>query len=129
MPPTEPQNGESKTPSHHPVVRMALKIFRLALGTAILVYLYHSGMFKLSPLVRLLESWPISVAGIAILLVDIFIMGIRTCWMFEPAAMRLSIWKSFQLNLVASFFTSVIPGAAGGDVARIYYTTKGNPGN
>jgi uncharacterized membrane protein YbhN (UPF0104 family) len=108
---------------------MALRIFRFALGAAILVYLYRSGMFKLSPLARLLDSWPISLAGVAILLADIFIMGIRTCWMFEPVGMRLSIWKSFQLNLVASFFTNVIPGAAGGDVARIYYTTKGNPGN
>ena len=111
------------------MVRMALRIFRFALGAAILVYLYRSGMFKLSPLARLLDSWPISLAGVAILLADIFIMGIRTCWMFEPVGMRLSIWKSFQLNLVASFFTNVIPGAAGGDVARIYYTTKGNPGN
>jgi hypothetical protein len=108
---------------------MAFKILRLALGAAILVYLYRSGMFKLSPLEKLWEFWPISVAGIGILLADIFIMGIRTCWMFKPVGMHLSIWKSFQLNLVASFFTNVIPGAAGGDVARIYYTTKGNPGN
>lgn len=110
-------------------MRLAFRILRLALGAAILVYLYRSGMFTLRPLERLWASWPISVAGIVILLADIFIMGIRTCWMFEPVGMHLPIWKSFQLNLVASFFTNVIPGAAGGDVARIFYTTKGNPGN
>jgi uncharacterized protein (TIRG00374 family) len=110
-------------------MRMAFRILRLALGAAILVYLYRSGMFTLRPLERLLASWPISLAGVAILLADIFIMGIRTCWMFEPVGMHLPIWKSSQLNLVASFFTNVIPGAAGGDVARIFYTTKGNPGN
>src|SRR5258708_12794 len=110
-------------------MRLALRILRLALGAAILVYLYRSGMFTLRPLEKLWASWPISLAGIAILLADIFVMGIRTCWMFEPVGMRLPIWKSLQLNLVASFFTNVVPGAAGGDVARIFYTTKGNPGN
>jgi uncharacterized protein (TIRG00374 family) len=104
-------------------------ILRLGLGGAILIYMYRSGIISLRPLGKLLTAWPVTMAGVGILLADIYMMGIRTCWMFEPVGLHLPIWKSFQLNLVASFFANVIPGAAGGDVVRIVYTAKGNAGN
>jgi uncharacterized protein (TIRG00374 family) len=116
-------------PPKHSIAKTMFTILRLGLGGAILIYMYRLGIISLRPLEKLLTAWPVTMAGVGILLADIYLMGIRTCWMFEPVGLHLPIWKSFQLNLVASFFTNVIPGAAGGDVARIVYTTKGNPGN
>ncbi len=129
MPPTEREDALTVAPPRHPVAKTVFTILRLGVGAAILVYMYRSGIINVRPLAKLLSAWPISLAAVGILLADVYLMGIRTCWMFEPVGLHLPIWKSFQLNLVAAFFTNVIPGAAGGDVARIIYTTKGNPGN
>jgi uncharacterized protein (TIRG00374 family) len=104
-------------------------ILRLAIAAVILTYLYRSGVINFRPLAKLLPAWPITIASVAILLVDVYLMAIRTCWMVRPVGLHLSVSKSFQLNLVAAFFTNVVPGAAGGDIARLYYTGKGNRGN
>lgn len=108
---------------------MGVALIRLALAAVIFTHLYRSGVINLRPLEKLLPAWPISVAAVAILVIDVYLMAIRTCWMIRPVGLHLPVWKSFQLNLVAGFFTNVVPGAAGGDVARLYYTTKGNRGN
>lgn len=133
MPPIEPVERRQEEPaeksSNTSPAKTVFRILRLALGAAILIYLYRTGVINLRPLGKLTAYWPISLAAVGILLADVYLMAIRTCWMFEPIGMHLPVTKSFQLNLVASFFTNVIPGAAGGDVARIFYTTKGNAGN
>lgn len=111
------------------MARLGVAFLRLTLAAAIFVYLYRTGVINFRPLAKLLPAWPISVAAVAILLVDVYLMAIRTCWMIRPIGLHLPVRKSFQLNLVAAFFTNVIPGAAGGDLARLYYTAKGNRGN
>jgi uncharacterized protein (TIRG00374 family) len=128
LPPTE-QTTTSPSARGRSLAKLGLTLLRLALAAAILRYLYRSGLINLRPLAKLFTAWPISLAAVLILLLDVFLMAIRTCWMFRPVGLRLPVAKSFQLNLVASFFSNVIPGAAGGDVARLFYTTQGNKGN
>jgi uncharacterized protein (TIRG00374 family) len=108
------------------LTRVVVALLRLALAAAILTYLYRSGVINFRPLAKLLPAWPITIAAVAILLLDVFLMAIRTSWMVRPVGLHLAVGKSFQLNLVAAFFTNVVPGAAGGDIARLYYTGKGN---
>jgi uncharacterized protein (TIRG00374 family) len=108
--------------------RMVFAVLRLALGVAILSHLYKSGAIDVRPLAKLVPAWPITLAAMSILLADAYLMALRTCWMLEPIGLRLTIWNSFQLNLVTSFFSNVAPGAAGADAARLFYATKGNAG-
>jgi uncharacterized protein (TIRG00374 family) len=129
LPLIDPAQTPEQSPARPSLTRTIVALLRLALAAVILTYLYRSGVINLRPLAKLLPAWPITIAAVAILLLDVFLMAIRTSWMVRPVGLHLAVKKSFQLNLVASFFTNVVPGAAGGDIARLYYTGKGNRGN
>jgi glycosyltransferase 2 family protein len=101
---------------------------RLAAGVAILAYLAKSGVISFSALSKLIVEWPLTVAAMAIFLVDIFLMALRTTWLFRPLGMRLTVGKSMQLTLVSIFFSTFLPGAGGGDIVKLYYATKTNTG-
>lgn len=101
---------------------------RLSAGIAILVYLAKSGIISLGALSKLIVAWPLTLAAIGIFMVDIFLMALRTSWLFRPLGMKLTVWKSMQLTLVSIFFSTFLPGAGGGDLVKLYYATKANAG-
>jgi glycosyltransferase 2 family protein len=63
----------------------------------------------------------------AVLLVDIPFMPIRVSLLFHAQRLSLSLWNAIQLTLIG-FFSTFLPGAAGGDLARLYYATRENGG-
>jgi uncharacterized protein (TIRG00374 family) len=93
--------------------RIFFALVRLAIGIAIILYLVKSGS---------------NIAAIALLLLDVGLIALRLCWLFRPAGMTLPWYNSLQLTLVSFFFAAFLPGAAGGDLARIFYAAKGNAG-
>jgi uncharacterized protein (TIRG00374 family) len=115
--------GSQKTMRH-----AAFSALRLAAGIAILVYLAESGIISFGALSKLMVAWPITLAALGIFLVDIFLMGLRTSWLFRPLGMKLTILKSTQLTLVSIFFSTFLPGSGGGDLVKLYYATKENTG-
>jgi glycosyltransferase 2 family protein len=92
------------------------------------VYLWKSGQINLSSLVRLLHAWLITAAAVGFLLLDILMMSIRASLFFRSARLTLSVWNSIQLNLIGFLFSTFLPGAAGGDIAKLVYATKENHG-
>src|SRR5271165_2714949 len=105
-----------------------LLLVRIAVGLGILVYLAKSGQINLSSLSVLWRAWPISVAAVVFLLIDIFFMSIRASMLFRSARLSLSLANSFQLNLIGFLFSTFLPGAAGGDIAKLVYATRENQG-
>lgn len=101
---------------------------RLAIGISILVYLAKSGQINLSSLIRLFHAWPITAAAVGFLLLDIIFMSIRACLLFRNARLALSLGNSLQLNLIGFLFSTFLPGAAGGDIAKLAYATRENHG-
>jgi glycosyltransferase 2 family protein len=108
--------------------RIFLTLVRLAVGIGLLTYLAQSGVISLHALSRLYTAWPITIAALALLLVDVVLMGLRLSWLFQPHGLHLPLGRSLQLTLVSIFFTTFLPGAAGGDLAKLFYATKGNSG-
>src|ERR1700741_5465427 len=107
---------------------MAFAALRLAAGVAILVYLAKSGIITFGALTKLIVAWPITLAAIAVFLAVILLLALRTSWLFRPLGMRLTVWRSMQLTLLSIFFSTFLPGAGGGDIAKLYYATKENEG-
>lgn len=103
-------------------------ILRLAVGVALLAYLWHSRLIDFRALTRLITAWPITLAALGLIFFDVFLMSLRLCWLFRPQGLRLSLRSSLELNLVSSFFATFLPGAAGGDLAKLYYAAKENKG-
>ncbi|HKQ88893.1 MAG TPA: lysylphosphatidylglycerol synthase transmembrane domain-containing protein [Candidatus Acidoferrales bacterium] len=103
-------------------------IVRLAVGVALLVYLAKSRLIDFGELTKLFTAWPITLAALALIFLDIFFMSIRLCWLFRPQGLHLPLLRSLDLTLVSSFFATFLPGAAGGDLAKLFYAAKENKG-
>ncbi len=103
-------------------------IVRLTVGIALLVYLAKSRLIDFGELTKLFTAWPITLAALTLIFLDIFCMSIRLCWLFRPQSLRLPLLRSLDLTLVSSFFATFLPGAAGGDIAKLFYAAKENKG-
>jgi hypothetical protein len=108
--------------------KTAFLVLRLGIGVAILVYLAKSGQIRFSSLIRLYHAWPLTLAAVGFMLVDIFMMSVRASLLFRNARLTLSLGHSFQLNLIGFLFSTFLPGAAGGDIAKLVYATRENHG-
>jgi uncharacterized membrane protein YbhN (UPF0104 family) len=65
---------------------------------------------------------------VGFLLFDILMMSIRASLLFRNARLSLALGSSFQLNLIGFLFSTFLPGAAGGDIAKLMYATRQNYG-
>ncbi len=108
--------------------RRVWALVRLAVGVALLAYLAHSRLIDLRAFSKLLTAWPITLAALGLILLDIFLMSVRLSWLFRPQQLHLPLLSALELNLVSSFFATFLPGATGGDVAKLYYAARGNKG-
>ena len=118
--------GESTR--HAPIRRVVLTLFRLAIGASLLVYLAKSGIVDFRALSKLFTAWRITFAAVTLLLIDNALMSVRLQWLFRPQGLNLRFGTSLKLSLVGFFFATFLPGAAGGDLSKLFYTTRGNGG-
>jgi len=121
--PAPPPNGKT-----HRTRRLAWGIVRFAIGIGLLVYLAKSGVIDLVTLKKLLSSWPISAAAVALMGVDVLMMSLRLSWLLRPQGLHLGVGKSVQLTCVSFFFTTFLPGSSGGVLAKLFYAAKDNEG-
>ena len=110
------------------VRRAVWMLVRLAIATGLLAYLTKSHAIDFRALSKLITAWPISLAALVLMFLDIAFMAARLSLLFRPPGLRLSFENSLELNLVSSFFATFLPGAAGGDLAKLYYAAAENKG-
>jgi uncharacterized protein (TIRG00374 family) len=122
-----PANGDPSA-GDKPVRKWVWAIVRLAVGVALLAYLAKSRLIDFASLTGIMTAWPITLAALALIFADIVAMSVRLCWLFRPQGLRLSLKSSLELTLVSSFFATFLPGAAGGDLAKLYYAARENKG-
>ena len=108
--------------------RILFALLRLGIGVGLLVYLARAKIIDLHVLPRLFTAWPITIAAILLFLADLALMAWRLCCLFGPQAMHLSFGASLQLTAMSSFFGTFLPGRTGGDVAKVFYASRGNRG-
>jgi uncharacterized protein (TIRG00374 family) len=103
-------------------------IFRTALGLGLVVYLVGSGTIDGAALMGLAQHWPVALVALGCVFVSVCLLSWRLCLLMRPQALRLSFSASLRLSLIGLFFNTCLPGATGGDIVRIYYAAKDNPG-
>jgi len=111
-----------------PIRHVVLTLFRFAIGASLLAYLAKSGIVDFRALSKLFTAWPITFAAVTLLLMDSALMSVRLSWLFRPQGLNLRFGTSLKLSLVGFFFATFLPGAAGGDLSKLFYTTRGNGG-
>jgi glycosyltransferase 2 family protein len=131
MPLEGPSVADARDPSTEiasspvrPVRRVVGFLVRLAIAGALLAYLAKSGMIDARALSRPFTAWPVALVAVALVFVDVSLMALRLSWLFRPLGLRLPWAKSFQVTLVSFFFAQFLPGATGGDLARLFYVAK-----
>ena len=128
MLPTSSSLLREETPSA-PFGRQALlTLVRLGVGIGLLGYLDKSGLIGFRALERLLTAWPLTLAAVALILVDVALMGLRLSYLFRPHGLRMPVGTALRLTLVSFFFGTFLPGAAGGDLAKLFYATRETSG-
>lgn len=128
MPQTEAEVKASTGEKGSVLRKTILVSLRVAFGVAILVYLAKSGRLDFSSLGRLQHEGRVTAAAVGFLLLDILFMSVRASLLFRTARLSLTFVNSFQLNLVGFLFSTFLPGAAGGDIAKLVYATRENRG-
>jgi len=103
-------------------------IFRTALGLGLVVYLVGSGTIDGAALMGLAQHWPVAVVALGCVFGAACLASWRLCLLMQPQALHLSFSASLRLTLIGLFFNTCLPGATGGDIVRIYYAAKDNPG-
>ena len=106
--------------------RVLLTLLRLAIGVSLLAYLAKTGIIDFKALEKLFTAWSVTVAATILLLSDGALMSARLSWLFRPHGLKLRFGVSFELTLVSFFFATFLPGAAGGDLAKLFYTARAN---
>jgi hypothetical protein len=103
-------------------------LLRFAVGASLLGYLARSGIVDFRALSKLFTVWRITFAAVTLLLADSALMSLRLSWLFRPQGLNLRFSTSLKLGLVGFFFATFLPGAAGGDLSKLFYTTRGSGG-
>jgi len=111
-----------------PGTRIFFALLRTAIGVGLLVYLGVSGAIHWGALLGLAAAWQVTLAALALLLLDMCAIAWRLCVLFRPRGLHLSLASSVRLTLIGIFFNACLPGATGGDVMKIYYALEGNRG-
>jgi glycosyltransferase 2 family protein len=114
------------TARHESARRVLLMLLRIAIGAGLLAYLAKSGVIDVRALSKLFTSWRITLTAVTLLLVDSALMSVRLSWLFRPQGLNLRFGTSLKLALVGFFFSTFLPGAAGGDLSKLFYTTRGS---
>ena len=110
------------------VKKTLLTALRLTFGIAILAYLFKSGQIDVHGLWNIVRAWPVTIAGLICLLIDVLLMAMRTSLLFRCMRFQVSLANATRLTLIGFFFSTFLPGAAGGDLAKVYYAAKENQG-
>ena len=106
-----------------------LSIFvRIVLAAALLGYLVYSGSIDWDFLAGLFSAWYFSLAAIAGFILVHMVLAWRLQILLQAHDLVLAYWPAFRLTLIGLFFNTYLPGAQGGDLIKIYYASKGNPG-
>ena len=108
--------------------RVFLGLLRTAIGIGILVYLGVSGTIDWSALLGLMSAWPVTLAALLLLLVDVALMAWRLSLLFKPHGLLLSLSAALRLTFIGIFFNSFLPGSTGGDLVKLFYAAQGNHG-
>jgi uncharacterized protein (TIRG00374 family) len=126
MTPEGPSVAGPREPTSPPVyLRLIFWVLvRLAIAGGLLAYLARSGMIDARALSRPFTAWPIALIAVSLVLIDVSLMALRFSMLFRPIGLPIPWAKAFQLTLVSFFFAQFLPGAAGGDLAKLFYAAK-----
>jgi uncharacterized protein (TIRG00374 family) len=106
-----------------------LTIGKLAIAAALIKWLIGSGQLDFSQLKLFQQDLWLTAATISYF---VFCIGFLGTWrwktLLEGAGYVMAWKRAVTLQLTGLFFSSVMPGAVGGDIIKVAYVIRDNPG-
>ena len=110
------------------LTRNLFYLARLVIAVAMLWYLASVGSIEWSSFYGLARIWQYTLAAIGLFVVATVLQAFRLRLLINAHRLGLSPLAAIRLTFIGLFFSTYLPGAAGGDLVKIYYASKGNPG-
>lgn len=109
--------------------KIAFTLIRLVIAVAMVLYLAQMGTIDWTSFSGLIKVWPYTLAAIVLFFIATTLQALRLQILINAHQMSLSYIASIKLTLIGLFFSTYLPGATGGDLVKIYYASKDNPGS
>lgn len=111
-----------------PLTKTLFYLARLIIAIAVLWYLVSMGSIESSSFLGLAKGWRYTLMAIGLFVIATALQALRLQILINAHQLRLSLFAAVKLTFIGLFFSTYLPGAAGGDLVKIYYASKGNPG-
>ncbi len=108
-----------------PARRWGSLALRLGIAGVLIWLLVRSGAIDWRALAGLVHHWPLTLAALGVLAISTWVTAIRLPVLLRPLGYRLDTWPAVVLMTTGLFFGLFLPGGAGGDIAKVYYSVAG----
>jgi len=106
--------------------KLAVAVVRVALGVGLLFWvLSRSALQAMAPVVS--NAWILFVL-LALAIFGVTVEAERLRILFRSAGLGLPRPLAYRVVPVGTFFNFCVPGGTGGDVVKLYYLARANPG-
>jgi len=92
-------------------------------------YLASMGSIEWSSFSGLAKDWHYTLIAIGLFVIATALQARRMELLINAHQLELSFSAAIKLTFIGLFFNTYLPGATGGDLVKIYYASKGNPGS
>ena len=104
--------------------KTATYLLKISAAVAIIWYMIHSGRLNVKAIYGAKDRFDLIVLSFLIMLVAIFVTFYRWKLLLKGQNIMLSNKEIISLGFIGIFFTSVLPGAVGGDIIKSVYIAK-----
>jgi glycosyltransferase 2 family protein len=106
----------------------AATVLKVVVAVALLAWMITDGRLDPSRLSIFADHPELSAVAIAYWLIGPVILAtLRWRLLLRCAGYKLTVARSIRLQLVGTFFTTVMPGSLGGDFIKVFYLIRDNP--
>lgn len=91
-------------------------------------YLASMGSIEWSSFSGLAKAWQYTLIAIGLFFIATVLQALRLQLLINAHLLKLTFFAAVKLTFIGLFFSTYLPGATGGDLVKIYYASKGNPG-
>jgi uncharacterized protein (TIRG00374 family) len=109
--------------------RTAIALARTAFGVGLIVWLVQSGAIDWASLAHLAGAWELALAALALCVLVVVLVSWRLRLLLLAQGFDLPLSTAVRLSMIGAFFSSLLPGSHGGDLARMLLAAGPHPGH
>lgn len=105
---------------------LIISITKCFIGVGLIIWLVRSDRLDFA----ILFSTPLNISylfGLFLLLVNLLLQTLRWWFLLRIQNIHFSFWEIIKLSWIGHFFSLILPGSTGGELARAYYVSSGAP--